>query len=86
MRSGSQHGHGREGCQLDPGANGAWPEVFFLLDLILRDLYTLCCILITVLFSLLYTALLCEFMVIYLFTFDGNLGWTLPLAIITDIF
>ena len=55
--------------------------VFFFF---LGDLLTLCYITMFCLFSLLCTALVCEFMVIYPFTMDGNWGWTLPLAIVTD--
>ena len=57
---------------------------FLLYLFFLRDVLTWCYIAVFCLFSLLCTALVCEFMVTYPFTVDGNLGWTLSLAIVTD--
>lgn len=50
----------------------------------LGDLLTWCYIAVLCLFPLLCAALVCEFMVTCPFTGDGNLGWTLPLAVVTD--
>ena len=57
---------------------------FLLYLFFLRDVLTWCYIAVFCLFSLLCTALVCEFMVTSPFTVDGNLGWTLSLAIVTD--